>query len=79
MLKSCSWKGLSLPCSSIFTMFPTDRGMCCSFNMERADKLFSQSKYTDMMAKLMGRDKSMTFENSTVPEWYVKLLVKDYT
>jgi hypothetical protein len=71
MLKSCSWKGISLNCSSIFTMFPTDRGMCCSFNMEKADKMFRQSKYTEMMNKLMDRDRSKSFEDSTVPSWYI--------
>jgi hypothetical protein len=68
MLKSCTWKGLSLPCSSIFTMFPTDRGMCCSFNMEKANALFRQSKYTQMMDKLINRDRRMSFEDATVPE-----------
>jgi hypothetical protein len=68
MLKSCTWKGLSLPCSSIFTMFPTDRGMCCSFNMKKANALFRQSKYTQMMDKLINRDRRMSFEDATVPE-----------
>jgi hypothetical protein len=68
MLKSCSWKGLSLPCSSIFTMFPTDRGMCCSFNMKKADLLFRQSNYTQMIHKLVNRDMKMSYEDSTVPE-----------
>ena len=32
-------------CSSIFTMFPTDRGMCCAFNMKKADDMFKASRY----------------------------------
>ena len=47
MLKWCSWKGVTLDCASIFTLFPTNRGMCCSFNMQRADQMFKRSKYRD--------------------------------
>ena len=34
MLKKCFWKGRRLDCAAIFTVFPTDRGMCCTFNMK---------------------------------------------
>jgi hypothetical protein len=44
--------------------------MCCSFNMQKADEMFRQSKYTKMMDRLMKRDQSNTFEDSTVPKWY---------
>ena len=27
MLKGCFWKGLEVPCSKIFTTFPTDKGI----------------------------------------------------
>ena len=37
ILRSCKWKGVSMPCSAIFITFPTDRGMCCSFNIQAAD------------------------------------------
>ena len=47
MLKWCAWKGRPLSCSSIFTMFPTDRGMCCSFNKQRAEDMFNEGKYRD--------------------------------
>ncbi len=69
MLKWCSWKGLTLNCSSIFTMFPTDRGMCCAFNMRKAEEMFKQSKYTEHMAKLIGRDRERSFQDAKVPEW----------
>lgn len=32
LLKSCHWKGVKLPCSAVFTVVPTDLGLCCSFN-----------------------------------------------
>ena len=52
MLKDCRWKGRRVSCSAIFTMYPTDRGMCCSFNKPKADdhhhhhlfQLYSQSQ-----------------------------------
>ena len=34
MIKRCIWKGVRVSCSSIFSMYPTDRGMCCSFNKQ---------------------------------------------
>ena len=48
-IKKCSWKGEEISCSSIFEMKPTDRGMCCSFNMEKANKIFQKSKYTELL------------------------------
>ena len=35
MLKKCYWKGRAVDCAAIFTVFPTDRGMCCTFNMHK--------------------------------------------
>ena len=69
ILKWCAWKGLRLNCSSIFTMFPTDRGMCCSFNMLKAEEMFRESKYRDSIAKFTQRDRDMSFDDSTVPDW----------
>ena len=45
MIKRCEWKGVKVPCARIFTMFPTDRGMCCTFNLDAADKMFKASSY----------------------------------
>ena len=32
-----SWKCVRIPCSKLFTVPPTDRGRCCSFNSIAAD------------------------------------------
>ena len=69
MIKWCSWKGVRLDCPSIFTLFPTNRGMCCSFNMQKADEMFKKSKYREHMERLTKRDKEFSFDNSTLPEW----------
>jgi hypothetical protein len=40
ILRYCEWKGEQVPCSAIFSTFPTDQGMCCTFNMKAAEQLF---------------------------------------
>ena len=50
-------------------MFPTDRGMCCSFNKQRAEDMFKEGKYRDSVAKLTNRDKETSFQSSELPEW----------
>ena len=64
MLKECLWKGKKLPCSQLFRTFPTDQGMCCTFNMKKADKMFKSSQYQKMVESLQTRDKANSFENN---------------
>ena len=64
MIKKCLWKGIEMPCSSIFSTFPTDRGMCCAFNMKKADQIFKKSKYVDWVQKLQKSDTNKSFEHS---------------
>ena len=45
MIKQCEWKGHSIPCSAIFQTTPTDRGMCCTFNVQEAEKMFKDKEY----------------------------------
>ena len=69
MIKKCIWKGERVSCSAIFTTHPTDHGMCCSFNKEKADKLFKESRYRDQMIRLNNYDKMNSLEESSIPEW----------
>ena len=62
MIKSCSWKGMGMPCSKLFSASPTDRGMCCSFNVDAADKMFKSSEYQKMIIKMQEQDNSMAFD-----------------
>ena len=71
MIKDCFWKGKRLSCSAIFSMHPTDRGVCCSFNKEKAQKLLRPSRYRDQIERLTEHDKTMSSEDSSVPEWPV--------
>jgi hypothetical protein len=52
VLKSCQWKGKPISCSAIFTTFPTDRGMCCTFNMKAADEIFRGSEFPELVKSL---------------------------
>ena len=69
MIKECWWKGKRLSCSSIFTKIPTDRGMCCSFNKQKAEEMFKESRYQHQLKRLNDQDKRLSFEKSTVPDW----------
>ena len=59
MIKSCSWKGMQMPCSKLFRASPTERGMCCSFNVDAANKMFKSSKYQKMINTMQEKDNSM--------------------
>ena len=61
MLKSCMYRGTELPCSELFTTFPTDQGMCCTFNVRKADEMFKTSEYQKMVDFMQTRDKNMSF------------------
>ena len=45
VLRYCEWKGRPVPCAAIFTKFPTDLGMCCSFNIRAAEDIFQDGAY----------------------------------
>ncbi len=70
MLKYCAWKGIPIPCAAIFDTFPTDKGICCSFNMQSADKIFRESRFTKIIKKLQNRGKSRAFDDTEKPDWY---------
>ena len=64
-----STQQVTIPCSAIFTNFPTDRGMCCAFNMKAADQIFKESKYVKLVQKRQEQDKDKAFEPSKPPSW----------
>ena len=69
MVKDCRWKGRQISCAAIFTMQPTDRGMCCSFNKARADELFSESRFKEQVERMTNQDKNNSKEDSKLPDW----------
>ena len=68
MLKACLWQGKEFPCSELFRAFPTDQGMCCSFNMKKADEMFQKSKYNQILDAMQSRDKNGSFVKDKVKE-----------
>ena len=61
MLKSCFWMGVQIPCSQIFKSVPTDRGICCSFNLENAETMFKSRRFYERVISLQGGDKKRAF------------------
>ena len=72
MIKKCLWRGKPVSCAAIFRMQPTDRGMCCSFNKEKAEKMFRESRYQEHITKMNAQDEAMSMGGSRLPEWLVK-------
>ena len=56
MLKSCIWKGQEYPCKLLFQTIPTDQGMCCSFNMKKAEEMFKESQYQTLIQKMQSQE-----------------------
>ena len=69
-IKRCFWKGDPISCNAIFQKRPTDRGMCCSFNMEKAENTLKNSKYTEAISLRQNEEKFLAFESEKLPEAY---------
>ena len=67
LIKRCYWKGKEISCASVFVTRSTDRGMCCTFNMEKADKIFREGKYGDMVMAMQTKDRSGSFDINKLP------------
>ena len=70
-LKYCEWKGKPMSCSAIFSTFPSDQGLCCSFNMKAAEDIFWGNKYPKIVNNLQDFDKNHSFSDSQVPIKYL--------
>ena len=51
-----------MPCQAIFKTLPTDRGMCCSFNMEKAEEIFQKSTYSALVQDMQSFDESKRYK-----------------
>lgn len=72
LLRKCLWKGKFISCAAIFKTFPTDRGMCCTFNMEAAEKIFQESEYAKDITKMQTKDVNFVKPKGAAktPPWY---------
>ena len=73
-LKKCYWKNKAINCNSIFQKRPTDQGMCCSFNMDKAEAILKKSKYADAIAARQAEESILGFENHQIYQSLQKLL-----
>ena len=71
MIKSCSWKGQMMNCASLFSMMPTDKGMCCTFNKEKAEEMFLEGTFSEQITKMQGKDKDGAFEEAKLSQLYL--------
>ena len=71
-LKKCFWKENPINCNAIFQQRPTDEGICCSFNMNKADQILKKSRYTEAISARQSRDAESAFETNHPPAWYIK-------
>lgn len=71
LLRYCEWKGTPISCAAIFNTFPTDRGMCCSFNIDSADEIFSGNIFPGLINSLDSQDRNNTFTNPNPPKSYI--------
>ena len=69
-IKRCYWKSSPVSCNSIFQKRPTEQGMCCSFNMAKAEEIFKSSKYRESIAMRQSEEAKTAFDGSNTPTWY---------
>ena len=56
IIKKCYWKEKAISCPAIFRTLPTDRGMCCVFNMNKAEEIFQESIYAKLIQTSQDKD-----------------------
>ena len=70
-IKRCYWKNNPISCNSIFQKRPTEKGMCCSFNINQAEEIFKSSKYKKSIVTRQQEEAKMAFHNRHKPSWYI--------
>ena len=65
VIKRCYWRGKMVDCASIFVTRSTDHGMCCTFNLGNAEKIFKDTIYGNMSSDMQIRDQLLSFRNIT--------------
>jgi len=59
-----------MPCSAIFTTFPSDKGMCCTFNMKAAEDIFRGKIFSELISSRQKEDNLSSFGNISEAMWY---------
>ena len=63
-LKRCYWKETQISCNQIFQKRPTEKGMCCSFNMKMLNEVLKDSRYKESITTRQSTDVVNGFEQS---------------
>ena len=71
-VKKCYWKEQPISCAAIFQARPTDKGMCCAFNMEKAENILRQSNYTKAISLRQSYDSKNGFDTNEKPNWFLE-------
>jgi hypothetical protein len=66
ILSNCKWKGQDVPCSAIFSQFPTEKGMCCSFNMKAAEEMFQGETYVQLVHSHQKADRKQAIDHESL-------------
>ena len=69
VIKRCYWRGRLINCALIFVTRPTDHGMCCTFNMEQAEKILRATNYENNTSKRQKVDRASSFGDTALPKW----------
>jgi hypothetical protein len=72
IIKACYWKGKQVSCAAIFSPIPTEKGMCCAFNMESLEAIFNGKTYVDLATEMQISDKRSAFIDSDLLEWWAE-------
>ena len=75
VIKRCYWRGKMVDCASIFVTRSTDRGMCCTFNLGQAEKIFKNTRYRNITSRLQQQDRQLNFSNSKLLGRYVRTVI----
>ena len=70
-IKKCYWKKKEINCSAVFQKRPTNRGMCCTFNMKNAEYILKSSRYQNAISSRQSKDTENGFDSSRKPQWYI--------
>ena len=73
VIKRCYWKDVEMPCPLIIETTSTDYGMCCTFNIEKAENIYRQSKFSHLTSTLQISDKEASFyDELELPDWFIE-------
>jgi hypothetical protein len=69
-IKKCYWKEREMNCNEVFQKRPTNHGMCCSFNMKKAEDILRKSRYQEAIALRQSEDRKHGFKNDWNTQWF---------